>query len=114
MILSELLDTPVHDGEGQAVGFVVDVRLALDGPFEGPLAAPRIVGLLVSPRTGTSFLGYERRDEQRPALLAHLLRRRHRGTFLVQWPDVVAVEEGSVRLRASYRRWSPMLRRTGS
>jgi sporulation protein YlmC with PRC-barrel domain len=120
MILSDLLDAPVVDADGRRLGFVVDVRLVLDGPLDGLLVAPRVHGLLVSPRTGTSFLGYERTDENAPALLAHWLRRRHRGTFLVLWSDVADADvtrpdevrtddERVVRLRAGYDRWDPAL-----
>ena len=77
--------------------------------WTGRLAAPRLHGLLVSPRTGTSFLGYERTGVRSPALLARWLRWRHRGTFLVHWSDVEAVAPGAVRLREGYRRFSPDL-----
>lgn len=109
MILGELLDAHVRDDEGRRLGYVVDVRLVLDQPPDGLLAAPRVHGLLVSPRTGSSFLGYERRDVRAPALLARWLRRRHRGTFLVLWPDVEHLADDEVVLRAGYRRWSPAL-----
>jgi hypothetical protein len=109
MILGELLDAHVLDDAGRRLGYVVDVRLVLDGPAQGLLAAPRVHGVLVSPRTGSSFLGYERRDVRAPALLARWLRRRHRGTFLVLWPDVARVDDDHVVLRAGYRRWSPVL-----
>lgn len=111
MILSDLLDLPVRDADGRPLGFVVDVRLVLDGPLDGTLAAPRLHGLLVSPRTGTSFLGYERTDENAPALIARWLRHRHRGTFLVLHEDVEPwgdPPQGMV-LRAGYRRWDPAL-----
>ena len=113
MLLSDLLDAPVRDSDGRALGFVVDVRLVLDGPLDGVLAAPRLHGLLVSPRTGTSFLGYERTDENSPALLARWLR--HRGTFLVLWDDVLPPDETrtpagpTVMLRPDHRRWNPAL-----
>lgn len=109
MILGELLDARVRDDEGHVLGYVVDVRLVLDLPPDGLLAAPRVHGLLVSPRTGSSFMGYERRDVRAPALLARWLRHRHRGTFLVLWPDVADVGDDAVVLRAGYRRWSPAL-----
>ncbi len=115
MLLSDLLDAPVRDSDGRALGFVVDVRLVLDGPLDGVLAAPRLHGLLVSPRTGTSFLGYERTGENAPALLARWLRHRHRGTFLVLWDDVLPPDETrtpagpTVMLRPDHRRWNPAL-----
>ena len=112
MILSDLLDSPVLDAAGDRLGFVVDVRLVLDGPLDGTVARPRVEGLLVSPRTGSSFLGYERRDDQRPAVLARILRARHRGTFLVRWQDVAEVDTREVRLAEAYRRWSPVLERS--
>ena len=48
MILGDLLDAPVRGPAGEPLGYVVDVRLALDGPLDGLLAAPRLHGLLVS------------------------------------------------------------------
>jgi hypothetical protein len=117
MILGDLLDAPVWDGATQ-VGFVIDVRLALDGPAEGLVATPRVHGLLVSVRTGTSFLGYERTDVNAPAILARWLAWRHRGTFLVLWEDVAEAaaapqtgRDARVVLRPGYRRWSPALAR---
>ena len=49
---------------------------------------PTLLGLVISPRTRCSYLGYERSDARRPAVLAALLRWRHRGTFLALWDDV--------------------------
>jgi len=114
MILSELLDAPVLDAGSTRVGYVIDVRFVLDGPPDGPLASPRLHGLLVSPRTGTSFLGYERSGVRSPALLARWFAWRHRGTFLVHWEDVAGFTDGTVRLGDGYRRWSPALVRAGS
>ena len=69
MLLSDLLDAPVRNGSGDPLGYVVDVRLVLDGPLDGGLLVqPRVHGLLVSPRTGSSFLGYERTDVRSPAV----------------------------------------------
>ncbi|WP_028047765.1 hypothetical protein [Cellulomonas sp. URHE0023] len=109
MILGDLLDARVTDADGRGLGFVVDARFALDGPIDGLLAAPRLHGLLVSPRTATSFLGYERNGVRAPALLARWFRWRHRGTFLVHWSDVRWVADGTVVLRAGYERYSPGL-----
>jgi hypothetical protein len=109
MILGDLLDAPVRGPADEPLGYVVDVRFVLDGPLDGTLAAPRLHGLLVSPRAGTSFLGYERTGVRSPALVARWLRWRHRGTFLVHWSDVESVAPGAVRLRHGFRRFSPDL-----
>ena len=109
MILGDLLDAPVTGPDGSRLGFVVDVRFVLDGPLDGLLAAPRLHGLLVSPRTGTSFLGYERTDVRSPAVLARWFAWRHRGSFLVHWEDVAAVTPGAVRLADDFSRFSPAL-----
>jgi len=127
VILGDLLDARVLGPGGENLGFLVDVRLALDtlpdgGPSDRDDAHPddralstsvrrrdrvgraRVVGVLVSPRTGASFLGYERTDVTAPWPVPQLVRRRHRGTFLVPWDDVAAVAPGEVRLAAGYRR----------
>jgi hypothetical protein len=143
MILSDLLDAPVTAPDGAPLGFVVDVRLALElvgdtegGPDDGrpggardredtgahddaPLSdrtrrrsavgGARVVGILVSPRTASSFLGYERTDVRAPWPLPQLVRRRHRGTYLVRWEDVAAVDEHGVRLAAGYAEHAPAL-----
>jgi hypothetical protein len=103
MLLTDLLDRFVVDADGAYLGHVIDARFVLDGAPVGVLAAPRLHGLLVSPRTATSFLGYERSGVTAPWPVGSFLRWRHRGTFLVHWADVDdldAVEEGTVRLRA--------------
>lgn len=137
MILGDLLDARVLAPGGEILGFLVDVRLALDTlPDGGPsdrdgrhrpggaageadpddralsqgvrrrdrVGRARVVGVLVSPRTGASFLGYERTAVTAPWPVPQLVRRRHRGTFLVPWDDVAAVAPGEVRLAAGYRR----------
>jgi hypothetical protein len=82
MLLSKLLGLRVIDAAQHPVGTVVDVRLTVAGdPAQNP-PMPRVVGLVVSPRTRTSYLGYERSEADAPATLAALLRWRHRGTFL--------------------------------
>lgn len=107
MQLSELLGMSVHDG-AQRIGTVIDVQLGL-GPDERP-AEPRVLGLLVSPRSRSSYLGYERSDARRPRFLAALLRWRHRGTFLADWNDVAVIDTTKVQLRTGYTRYSPVLR----
>ncbi|MFD7306791.1 PRC-barrel domain containing protein [Promicromonospora sp. NPDC059942] len=134
MNVGDLLDASVVGPDGATLGVVVDVRLALelvDEPDdqrrdredpEPPLSAhvapdavggARLVGLLVSPHSGGSFLGYERTKVRSPWPIAQLVRRRHRGTFLVDWADVAEVRtSGSpvvVRLVAGFTKGSPEL-----
>ena len=109
MILGDLLDAPVRGPPTSRSATWWTCGSCSTARWTGTLAAPRLHGLLVSPRTGTSFLGYERTGVRSPALLARCLRWRHRGTFLVHWEDVDAVAPGAVRLRDGYRRFSPDL-----
>ncbi|MFE5292094.1 hypothetical protein ACFQ8T_07935 [Isoptericola sp. NPDC056618] len=131
MNVGDLLDARVLGPDGAALGVVVDVRLALevvDEPEDRPgagedreeaehdpplsaqarrdaVGAARLVGVLVGPRGAGSFHGYERTDVRSPWPIPQLVRRRHRGTFLVRWEDVAAVEgdpsadDGMLRLR---------------
>jgi hypothetical protein len=99
----------VLDGPGQTVGTIIDVRLATDADLDDHPGAPEIFGLVVSPRTRSSYLGYERSDVRRPAVLAAFLRRRHRGTFLALWADVARIDHRSVTLRPGFNRYSAIL-----
>jgi hypothetical protein len=91
------------------VGTVVDVRLTIAGDPEHNPPTPRVLGLVISPRTKSSFLGYERSGADAPVMLAALLRWRHRGTFLAAWADVARVGTDLVRLRPGYTRYSAVL-----
>jgi hypothetical protein len=108
--LSELLSLEVFDAATQRVGTVVDVRLVVDGDLDDSPSAPILFGLVISPRTRSSYLGYERSDTRRPALLSAVLRWRHRGAFVALWPDVERIDSESVTLRAGFSRYSPILR----
>ncbi|WP_448073600.1 PRC-barrel domain-containing protein [Georgenia yuyongxinii] len=109
MLLTELLGLPVLADDGERVGFVTDVRLVLDGPVGGVLARPRLYGLVVSPRSRSSFLGYERTAASSPRLVNTVLRWRHRGTVLLLWSAVAAVTADAVRLAPGHRRYDPAL-----
>jgi hypothetical protein len=113
MQLSELLGLRVVDAGHHQVGTVVDVRLTIAGDPHHDPPPPRVLGLVVSPRTQSSYLGYERSTAKSPAMLAALLRWRHRGTFLAAWEDVARVDEDRVVLRPQYTRYSPVLRDEG-
>jgi sporulation protein YlmC with PRC-barrel domain len=106
MQLSRLLGLRVIDAAQHPVGTVVDVRLSLTGQ------RPQVLGLVISPRTRSSFLGYERSGAKAPMMLAALMRWRHRGTFLAAWDDVARVGSDLIRLRSGYTRYSAVLRDT--
>jgi hypothetical protein len=108
--LSELLGLDVCTADAQRIGTVVDVRLTVDGDLDDNPAQPQLFGLLVSPRTRSSYLGYERSDARRPRALAALLRWRHRGTFLALWEDVARIDTDAVHLRPKFDRYSATLR----
>ncbi|MGW0163494.1 PRC-barrel domain-containing protein [Mycobacterium sp. NPDC003323] len=106
MQLSDLLGVRVRDQTGRRLGTVTDVRLVVpDGAGE-----PAVFGLVISPRTASSYLGYERSQVRRPALLAAVSRWRHRGTFLALWADLQTVRADGITIREGYRRYSPALR----
>ena len=110
MQLSKFLGRRVIDAAQHPVGTVIDVRLAMTGDPEHDPDAPRVLGLVISPHTKSSFLGYERSGANAPVVLAALFRWRHRGTFLAGWEDVARVGSDLVRLRPGYTRYSPVLR----
>ena len=110
MQLSELLGCTVRDAGSHEVGTVVDIRLRVGGDLDDSPSAPTLFGLVVSPRTRSSYLGYERSEAKRPMVLAAWLRWRHRGTFLAVWADIATVEPQVVRLRTGFHRYSPILR----
>ena len=107
MILSDLLTKDVHCA-GEFLGYVIDARFVVRGKVEGTLAQAELVGLLVGPRTGVAFLGYERSQMKRPAIIGRFLGWRQRGSFLVDWVDVMSIGE-HVELRPGFTRWSPTL-----
>jgi sporulation protein YlmC with PRC-barrel domain len=105
MLLSDLVTLPVRDSDGTRIGVVTDARFALDpDSLEATL-----MGLLVGPRAHSTFLGYERKSQTRPALLARFLSRRERGVFLILFDDVGSIEPDAVRLRSGYTRYSAEL-----
>jgi hypothetical protein len=102
MILSDLLGSWAVDRSGARVGRVIDARFVLTGHGSPPAAT--LTGVIVSPRSAASFLGYERTAASRPVIIDRVLRLMHRGSFLVPWEDVARIERGRVLLRPGYRR----------
>ena len=111
MILGDLLGTPVHDVNGTRLGRVADARFIVDGVPRQLLADARLLGLVVSPHSAASFLGYERTGLTQPWPLAGLLRWRHRRSFLVLWVDIDQISPESVQLRKRFTAYSPALDR---
>ncbi|OCB52874.1 hypothetical protein A5722_26850 [Mycobacterium vulneris] len=110
MQLSNLLGLRVLDAGHHPIGTVIDVRLRFVGDNPDHRRSPEVTGVIISPRTGSSYLGYERTGINAPALVAVIARWRHRGTFLAEWGDVARVGPDHVTLRAGYSRRSPVLR----
>jgi sporulation protein YlmC with PRC-barrel domain len=102
MILSDLLGNPVFDASGAKLGRVADARFRLSG--RAVPAKAQLVGLVVSPRSAASYLGYERTAMSRPVIIDRILRWMHRGSFLVLWEDIERIGTTTVHLRAGYER----------
>lgn len=112
MQLSNLLGLEVLDAGHHRVGTVIDVRLTIDGARTDNPPSPRLTGLVVSPHTRSSYLGYERTGINAPAVIAAIARWRHRGTFVVAWEDIARIGGDHVTLRSGFERRSPALRRS--
>ena len=109
MKLSELLDAPVEDADGVAIGSVRDVRLVQDGPrVEGFGHALRVEGVLVGRRWQGIRLGFERAEVTGPWPLTTLFRWLERRARFYRWEDVASWSEGVVRLRSSATSVSPL------
>lgn len=88
---------------------MIDVRFVIDGAPRAPLADARLAGFVVSPRTKSSYWGYERTEETRPALIARFLAWRHRGTFLVPWTSVARLDPDAIHLLPGHEALDPAL-----
>ena len=102
MILADMLGREVVDSNGDRLGEVSDFRFALDSAPTQLLSQARLVGIIVSPRTASSFLGFERQGMTQPWPVAQLLRWWHRGSFLVLWEDVAVMGASEVVLRPDF------------
>jgi len=109
MILGDLLALPVHDAQGERLGSVIDVRFVIDGAPKAPLADARLAGFVVSPRTTSSYWGYERTEETRPAIIARFLAWRHRGTFFTPWSSVARIDADAIHLLPDHEALDPGL-----
>jgi hypothetical protein len=108
MILSDLLRSEVYGEE--RVGYVTDVRFVLDEVNTDQAMPPaRLHGLVVSPHTKSSPLGFERLEIRSPWPIAQIEHWLHRGSFLVPWADIAAITPGRIQLRPNFARYSPRL-----
>jgi hypothetical protein len=113
LILGDLLGVGVYDDGGARLGRVADARFVVDGAPGQLMADARLLGLVVSPHSASSFLGYERTGLSQPWPLPRILRWRHRGSFLVLWEDIAMIGTESVRLRAGFTGYTPALDSAG-
>ena len=113
MILGDLLGVHVYDDDGARLGRVADARFVVDGAPRQLMADARLLGLVVSPHSASSFRGYERTGLTQPWPLPAMLRWRHRGSFLVLWEDIGRIGAESVRLRPGFTAYSPAVDRSG-
>lgn len=104
MILSDVLNRAVVDADGAKLGYAVDVRFVVSGTPSQLLADAVLDSVLVSPRTHTTFFGYERTGVVSPWPIGRLLERRHRGSFFVAWDDIAMLGSDAVHLRAGFTR----------
>ena len=100
MRASDLLGARVLDADGTRIGYVSELYCSLDGPSDGPLAAPRLRALAVSPRRAGVSLGYQQKGMRGPWAVRVVLQRMHRAAREVEWDSVADVDDGVVRLRA--------------
>jgi hypothetical protein len=95
MRLSDIVGSRVVTEQGDELGTVSDVRLVRGGPIIGSYGnALAIDGIIVSPRRAGNYLGYERSDMRRPALVRAVVRWLHRKSVYVDWADVRRDGEG--------------------
>jgi sporulation protein YlmC with PRC-barrel domain len=111
MILTDILGCEVRDSRDERLGEVSDVRFAVDATPGQLLAQARLVGIVVSPRTASSFLGYERQGITEPWPVAQILSWWHRGSFLVLWEDLASAGPDVVTLRPGFAAYEPGLPR---
>lgn len=86
--ISDLLGMTVS-GPGGRLGRVLDVRLE---PTRHPRRRLRVVGLLVGRGRPGTLLGYDRREEQGPWLLARVVRTMHRHSVTVGADEIEAID----------------------
>lgn len=98
--LNELLDMPVHGPDG-LLGHVLDVRVEAE---HHPVRRFRVTGFLVGKGRPGTLLGYDRKEEQGPWLLARLVRWLHRDSRQVDVADLRALDWDDGRMEVACSR----------
>lgn len=98
MLLSELLDAPVHAPDGTRLGRVVDVRFRREPAHDEHEGRLLLVALIISPHSRMSFYGYERGRVNRPVVIAKLISWIHRRSRIIPWECVQIVTDDGVLL----------------
>ena len=109
MILGDIFGRPVLGADQTYLGHAIDARLTAGVDENGQCLPEELFGLIISPHSSTSFLGYERETTRAPWAIALFMRWHHRGTFLIRWPDIASIDEKYIHLRAGHQRYSAAL-----
>ena len=88
MRMSDLMACEVYDAGGTSLGKVRDVRLVMDGPLRGGLAALRVDAIVIGGDAIGGRLGYLRGGVRGPALIAAVMRRLEDRATVVPASDV--------------------------
>ena len=98
MRMSDLLACAVYADDGRCLGRVRDVRLVMDGPPRGALAALRVDALIVGGNAIAGRLGYLRGGVRGPLMLSTVMKRLEERTVMIDANDVRQWTVGDHRL----------------
>lgn len=103
MIASRLIGADARCA-GERIGYVGDLRIELDANRTADELS--VVGVVVSARMHSTFLGYERTAMRGPWMIDRLLRYLNRDSVLVDWADIEGFDEQSrtLEMRKGFRR----------
>jgi hypothetical protein len=98
MRISDVLASRLFDADGVCLGRVRDVRLVMDGPVRGSLAALRVDAIIVGGDAVAGRLGYLRGGVRGPALLTAVLGRLERRAATYAATDIATWDVDHRRL----------------
>jgi hypothetical protein len=88
MRMSDLMACDVYVADGRRLGRVRDVRLVMDGPVRGSLAALRVDALIVGGSAFAGRLGYLRGGVRGPIVLSAIMRRLEARAIAIDVADI--------------------------